>query len=72
MSSQYKYQEDFAAGLARQVIEGAGLSVRLTIRSLKNKSQAAYIAAQVASILFTSAGLDVAISFVALLDPNKR
>lgn len=46
MSTTYRYQESFAASLAKSWIDGKNEYVRTTIRGLKNKSQSAFIAAE--------------------------
>ena len=47
MSRHYKYQDDLIDRLAQEWIKGWHLKVRKEIHGLKNKSQAAYIAASV-------------------------
>lgn len=49
--TNYKYQETFARELSESWINGNKEYVRLTIRGLKNKAQAAYIAVRVHSDL---------------------
>jgi hypothetical protein len=70
MSTTMKYQEQFAHELAQRWIEGQHEHVRLTIRGLKNKPQAAYIAA--ATALFIRVEDKDAAEFVAFIHPNNR
>ena len=75
MSSQYKYQEQFAHELYESWLNGNKEHVRLTIRGLKNKAQAAYIAAAVCAFLASddaNGGLSAACAFNAFIHPNNR
>ena len=47
MSATYKYQEQFSADLTTKWLKGERSEVRIIIRQLKNKAQAAFIAARV-------------------------
>lgn len=70
MSTNYRYQEQFAASLAKAWKDGKGEYVRNTIRGLKNKSQSAYIAAAVAvNIAFYSE--NAARAFTDYIHPNE-
>jgi hypothetical protein len=62
--TKFKYQEDFAKELSQSWVNGNKEYVRTTIRGLKNKAQAAYIAAAVQSRL-------VGGDFVAFMHPNN-
>ena len=53
MSTEYKRQEHFAHDLAMRWLKGDYEFVRHTIRTLKNKAQAAYIAARIILLLVT-------------------
>ena len=68
--TNYKYQEQFALELSEQWINGNREYVRMTIRGLKNKAQAAYIASAVA--LYINASSVDAAAFVAFIHPNNR
>lgn len=67
MSTQYKYQESFAAALAKSWVDGKHDYVRTTIRGLKNKAQAAFIAAEICRHLQPN----VAYIFCEYLHPNN-
>lgn len=69
--TQYKYQTEFAAKLAAEWHNGNGVYVRTTIRNLKNKAQAAYIAGEVVYQLATVVGLPAARDFIAFMHPNN-
>lgn len=71
----FKYQETFADDLTQAWLDGKGEHVRTVIRNLKNKAQAAYIAAQVAANLresFTEDGEEHAGLFADFMHPNNR
>lgn len=70
--TQYKYQEAFAAQLAMEWHHGNCIYVRATIRNLKNKAQAAYIAGEVVYQLATNDSLDAANGFIAFMHPNNK
>lgn len=63
--TKFKYQEEFAQELATSWRNGNREYVRTTIRNLKNKAQAAYIAAAVQGNL-------VGGDFIAFMHPNNR
>ena len=63
----FKYQAMFAAELVTKWNAGQHSEVRNVIRGLKNKAQAAYIAARVAVIL----GSDEGWKFIDYMDPNN-
>lgn len=63
----YKYQEDFAHELVESWVNGNRSHVRTTIRNLKNKAQAAYIATLIAIELGEGA-----LSFAAFIHPNNQ
>lgn len=65
-----KYQEQFAEELATSWIAGNRAYVRTTIRNLKNKAQAAYVAAQVALELNSDGG-DGGAAFARFMHPNN-
>lgn len=65
--TNYKYQEQFAQELAESWLNGNKSHVRTTIRNLKNKAQAAFIAASVTDMLG-----DDAVAFVAFIHPNNQ
>lgn len=69
LTMTYKHQETFAHELSESWMNGNREHVRLTIRGLKNKAQAAYIAAAVA--LFINASSQDAAAFVAFIHPNN-
>lgn len=62
----YKYQEEFVAQLITEWMNGDNTGVRTKIRNLKNKAQAAYIAAAIAQ------QLDDAEEFVTFMHPNNQ
>jgi hypothetical protein len=70
--TSFKYQEEFAEDLAASWLVGNHEFVRNTIRGLKNKAQASYIAAAVCKLLclqaddYFSAG-----RFVSFMHPNN-
>lgn len=70
--SKLKYQETFAAELTESWINGNHSYVRITIRNLKNKAQASFIASAVCENLcnlhddFFAAG-----RFVSFMHPNN-
>jgi hypothetical protein len=68
LMSKLKYQTTFAAELMTKWLAGQHSEVRRIIRGLKNKSQAAYIAARIAVIL----DKDEAWKFVDYMDPNNK
>lgn len=68
----YKYQEQFATEMTESWINGNKEHVRLTIRGLKNKAQAAYIATTVYAFLSGQEGLSSAEAFRAFIHPNNR
>lgn len=65
----FKYQEQFSADLAKAWLEGKREHVRTVIRNLKNRAQAAYIAAKVAANLAAS---NEAYVFAEFMHPNNR
>jgi hypothetical protein len=65
-----KYQAEFAAELTEKWLAGNHEQVKMTIRQLKNKAQAAYIAARVTLNLTTEAN-EQAKSFVEYIHPNQ-
>ncbi len=69
--TNYKYQEQFANELAESWLNGNREHVRSTIRNLKNKAQAAYIAAQLAVNLMDVERYE-ADCFSAFMHPNNR
>lgn len=69
----YKYQESFARELAESWINGNKEQVRLTIRGLKSKAQAAYIAVRVYSDLINHFEVSgSAENFENFIHPNNR
>lgn len=72
--STFKYQEAFATELTEAWLAGKHEQVRLTIRGLKNKAQAAYIAAKLTVNLVEGtrddAGNHLADDFVNFIHPN--
>jgi hypothetical protein len=72
MSTEYRYQEQFAADLAAKWLAGHHSEVRITIRQLKNKAQAAYIAAEVACNLIALTDDDSADQFAQFIHPNNQ
>jgi hypothetical protein len=71
MSTQYKYQYEFAEALANDWLNNEQSNVRTKIRNLNNKTQAAYIAAQVVMVLVDAGKTDEAVAFVAFIHPNN-
>ncbi len=69
--TQFKYQEQFAAELAMKWHHGDCVYVRTTIRSLKNKAQAAYIAGEVVYQLAVNDSLEAAKGFISFMHPNN-
>jgi len=65
----FKYQGEFAAELTEKWLAGNHTQVKLTIRQLKNKAQAAYIAARVTLNLATENN-EQAKDFVEYIHPN--
>lgn len=65
--TNYKYQEAFAQELTESWLNGNKSHVRSTIRNLKNKAQAAFIAAGIAHMLG-----DDALEFVIFIHPNNQ
>lgn len=68
--STFKYQEQFASELTEAWLDGKREHVRTTIRNLKNKAQAAYIAAQIA-VNLVEEGKAFAGDFVIFIHPNQ-
>lgn len=70
--SIYKYGEQFARDMAAQWLNGNRKHIRTTIRNLRNKAQAAFIAASVALEL-THSDVDrfTAADFVRFMHPNN-
>lgn len=73
MSTLYKHQDDFADQLAQRWLYRADRpDIRRTIRALKNKAQAAYIAARM-TFVFMSRGEHVECqSFLYFMHPNLK
>lgn len=69
--TNYKYQEQFASELYTSWLNGNHSDVRTKIRNLKNKAQAAYIAAHVATLLANDDGQQ-AVSFCVFIHPNNQ
>lgn len=67
----FKHQETFANELADQWLNGNREHVRTTIRNLKNKAQAAYVASYIALVLPAHNG-DHATQFVRFMHPNNQ
>ncbi len=69
-----KHQEQFAHELSDIWLAGNKEYVRITIRNLKNKAQAAYIAAAVAALLVSleESPFDAVTHFVAFMHPNNN
>lgn len=63
---EFKYQAIFSAEMVTKWNAGQHSEVRRVIRNLKNKPQAAYIAARVAVLL----DHDEAWKFIDFMDPN--
>lgn len=68
--STFKYQEQFASELTEEWIAGKREHVRTVIRNLKNKAQAAYIAARVTLNLMEE-GKAFAGDFCNFIHPNQ-
>lgn len=68
----YKYQEQFASELSESWLNGNREYVRNTIRQLKNKAQAAYIAAHVTFLLILNDNALDAQQFVSFIHPNNH
>jgi lauroyl/myristoyl acyltransferase len=69
--SMYKYQEEFAEQLAKEWVAGDYNGVRTKIRNLKNKAQAAYIAARV-TLNLEVIQHEHARDFVGTMHPNNE
>lgn len=77
--TRFKYQEQFAQELIESWINGNLSHVRTTIHNLKNKAQAAYIAAYIAAELtsldWRNASNNVmsshALAFTRFMHPNN-
>jgi hypothetical protein len=69
--TQFKYQEEFAAQLTKEWVAGDYSGVRTKIRNLKNKSQAAYIAAKV-TLNLVAVQHEHARDFVGTMNPNNQ
>lgn len=67
----YKYQEQFAQELTESWLNGNREHVRLTIRGLKNKAQAAYIASAIAMNLLDGENNSAAFCFVSFIHPSN-
>lgn len=67
----YKYQEAFAQELTDAWIEDKDTHVRTTIRNLKNKAQAAYIAGEVVYNLIQQVSVSEAARFILFMHPNN-
>lgn len=68
-----KYQELFAEGMFNKWLAGDREYVRLTIRGLKNKAQASYIAAEVTRLLCLQPDdYRSAWAFVSFIHPNNQ
>ena len=65
----FKYQEQFASELTEAWLAGKREHVRTVIRNLKNKAQAAYIAAQV-TVNLVDEGKAFAGDFAIFMHPN--
>lgn len=70
--THFKYQEDFAQQLTTEWLNGDYSGVRTKIRNLKNKAQAAYIAAHIAAALTHGLNKDAGLEFVQFLHPNNQ
>ena len=69
--SFFKYQEEFAQQLTAEWVAGDYSGVRTKIRSLKNKAQAAYIAARV-TLNLNEVQHEHARDFVGTMHPNNQ
>lgn len=68
----FKYQETFAEELFESWQSGNYAYVRTTIRNLKNKAQASYIAASIAANLTLGATDSTAVNnFLKYMHPNN-
>jgi len=73
MSATYKHQGEFALTLARDWLHGGTRpEVRKKIRGLKNKAQAAYIAARIVYLLMQELGHVEAQSFLYFIHPDRK
>lgn len=70
--SKFLYQEQFAADLASKWHNGDCVYVRTTIRGLKNKAQAAYIAGEIVYQLAREVSLENAKGFISFMHPNNK
>jgi hypothetical protein len=68
--TKYKYQESFAEELAESWLNGNRSHVRTTIRGLKNKAQAAYIATFIA--LWLQENGHNSLVFLSFIHPNNQ
>lgn len=74
----FRYQETFADNLTSRWLQGKNTYVRGTIRQLKNKAQAAYVAGLVVYNLMTTPQtsetdrLSMSAKFIRYMHPNKR
>lgn len=68
--TRFKYQSAFAHELANSWVCGNHGYVCTTIRNLKNKAQAAYIASMIALTIAEGFGLEKAHDFVDFIHPN--
>lgn len=66
----FKHQEQFAEDLTTSWINGNREHVRTTIRNLKNKAQAAYIASFIT--LWLAEYDSTALVFVSFMHPNNQ
>ncbi len=71
MSTHYRYQEKFAFDLTTKWLAGQHSEVRIIIRHLKNKAQAAFIAASVAVHLNIEDHRESQ-EFLAFIHPNQK
>lgn len=71
MSKELKYQSEYASQLAAMWIAGDHEYVRDQIRKCKNKAQASYIAAAIASSLCLDGQEIEGIQFVKFIHPNE-
>lgn len=73
MSINYKYQDALTIDLTTQWVAGNREQVRERIRTLKNKAQAAYIAASVMwQLMHYKDGSKDATDFLHFIHPNER
>ena len=68
----FKYQTEFSNDLTAAWREGKQEHVRTVIRNLKNKAQAAYIAAAIVIIFCAGEDRDNATTFVDFMHPNNK